>query len=178
MPIGSLIAGGKKKKAMRRMMEAQEQQNKIEAARAASQAHRDRITQMREARLKRAQVVSGASNAGIGLGSSGVSGAESSIASQLGQNIGILGQQLGFSTMLGAANQEYAQGQFQLQKAQQTEQLWNQVGSTVMSVGVAAAGALGGPAGMAMGAAGGNTFKAIGSGGSGINMTSGNFTWK
>lgn len=178
MPIGSLISGGKKKKAMRRIAEAQEQANKIQAARANVEAHRDRIKLQREARIRRAQVVAGAANAGVGLSSSGVEGATGSIQSQFGAGIGTLGTMLGFSEQLGAANQELAQGQFQLQKAQQTEQLWNTVGSSVMSVGIAAAGALGGPAGMAMAGAGGNTFKAIGSGGAGLNMTSGNFTWK
>lgn len=173
MPIGSLISGGKKKKAMRRIAEAQEQANKIQAARANVEAHRDRIKLQREARIRRAQVVAGAANAGVGLSSSGVEGATGSIQSQFGEGIGTLGTMLGFSERLGATNQEVAQGQFQLQKAQQTEQLWNQVGSTALSLAGGAVGAMGGAAGMAS-MFGGNTFQGIKGG---INVTSGNFKW-
>lgn len=173
MPIGSIFGGGAKKKAMRQMIAAQDRANRINQAIQASKAHQERVSQLREARIRRAQVVSGASNAGIGLGSSGVEGAQSSIASQLAQNVGLLGQQLGFSSQLGQTNQDYAQGQYQLQKAQQKEQMWNTIGSTALSLGMSAAGAMGGGAGMAS-MFGGNSFKGVVGG---INTTSGNFTW-
>lgn len=174
MPIGSLFGGGAKKKAMRQMIAAQDRANKINQAIQASKAHQDRVAQLREARIKRAQVIAGASNAGIGLGSSGVSGAESSIGSQLAQNVGLLGESLAFSSQLGATNQAYAQGQYNLQKAQMKEQMWNTIGSTALQLGTAAAGAMGGAGGMTS-LAGGNSFQGMAGG---INTTSGNFTWK
>lgn len=161
MPIGSMMFGGKKKKAMRQMQAAQEQQNKIQSARAQAEAHRERIRLQREARMRKAQVISGASNAGIGLGSSGVSGATGSIQSQLGAGLGTLGQMQSFSTMLGEQNQLFAEGQYKLQKAEMQAQMWDQIGSTAMQLGMAAAGAMGGPAGMAMASKGAASFKPV-----------------
>ena len=161
MPIGSIMFGGKQKKAMRQMKAAQEEQNRIGAARANAEAHRERIRLQREARMRRAQVISGAANAGIGLGSSGVVGATGSITSQLGQGLGTLGQMQGFSEMLGVQNQALAEGQYNLQKAQMQAQMWDQIGSAVLQTAGSAAAAFAGPAGMAMKGAGGATFKPV-----------------
>lgn len=161
MPIGSIMEGGKQKKAMRRMAAAQEEQNKIGQARANAEAHRERIRLQREARIKRAQVISGAANAGVGLGGSGVVGATGSITSQLGQGLGTLGQMQGFSAMLGEQNQVYANAQFQLQKSQMKEQMWNQIGSTVLQLAGTAAAAAGGPAAAGAVAGGGSAIKPV-----------------
>lgn len=172
MPIGSIMEGGKQKKAMRRMAAAQEQSNKIGQARANAEAHRERIRLQREARIRRAQVISGAANAGVGLEGSGVVGATGSITSQLGQGIGTLGQMQSFSEMLGEQNQLFANAQFKLQKSQMAESMWNQIGSTALQLAGAAAGAAGGPAAAAAVSAGGSAISSAtsfsGIGGAGV----------
>jgi len=72
------------------------------------QAQRERIQQVREARIKRSAIVASAGNVGIGAGTSGVSGSTSSIGSQASANIGSINQQQTFAADASAANQQAA----------------------------------------------------------------------
>ena len=72
------------------------------------QAQRERIKAVREARIQRASMEAGAVASGVGMGSSGVVGAASSMASQLGANIGAQNVQMGFAQMASQANQAAA----------------------------------------------------------------------
>lgn len=77
--VVGLVQGQKASEAQKK---AQEAQGKM----AAMEAHRARIQAVREARIKRAQVL--ASDADMGGTTSGIAGGVSSVASQLGSNIG------------------------------------------------------------------------------------------
>lgn len=72
------------------------------------EAQRERIRAVREARIQKATMETGAGAAGVGMGSSGVVGAASSMASQLGANIGAQNVQMGFAQMASQANQAAA----------------------------------------------------------------------
>lgn len=108
--VMQMQAAKKQRKAMQRSQDAQLEQNRIEQARANVQAQRERVQQVREARIRRASVISGAGNAGVGVGTgtSSMTGATSSIQSQLGNNLGTLGQMQSFGQQLSAANQREA----------------------------------------------------------------------
>src|SRR5690606_28475606 len=84
--VMQMKAASQQKKAMRRQVNAQHEMTRIEAAKAAVMNQRERVQQVREARIRRAGVIAGASNSGIGItgGSSGVVGATSAIQSNLG----------------------------------------------------------------------------------------------
>src|SRR5688572_11563280 len=104
--VGSTVIGisaaNKQKKAVQRQVAAQQEMTRIERARHAVLAQRERVQQTREARIRRASVVSSASNSGIGItgGSSGVVGATSAIQSGLGHNLGTLGSMASFAQQL------------------------------------------------------------------------------
>jgi len=166
--IGSTIMGmsaaNKQKKAMSQMYEANQEAARIERARHAVMAQRDRVQQVREARIRRAQVISGAGNAGVGVtgGSSGVSGATSSIQSQMGNNLGTLGTMSSFAQQLSLANQRSADAQSDYYKAGAQGQMWQSIFGAVGQVagGVGdfmGAGSKDGQASMG----GGNSFKSI-----------------
>ena len=88
-------------RAQRSAQEAQQRSSEF-------QAQRERIRAVREARIQRATMETGAGAAGVGMGSSGVVGAASSMASQLGANIGAQNVQRGFAQIASQANQAAA----------------------------------------------------------------------
>lgn len=86
--------------------DAQKKAQQAQSRSAQVAAQRERLAAMREARIKRAQILS---SAGVqGVGGSGVSGATSSIGSQLGANIGYMNVQEGFAQAASKANQQAA----------------------------------------------------------------------
>lgn len=156
-------AAKQQKKAMQRSQDAQLEQNRIEQARANVQAQRERVQQVREARIRRASVISSAGNAGVGVGTgtSGLSGATSSIQSQLGQNLGTLGQMQSFGEQLSVANQKEAQAQSDYITAGAQGQMWQSIFGAVGQVANTASSFGGGLKGAGTKAGGGNTFKSI-----------------
>ena len=98
---------------------------------ASADAARERIKQAREARVRRAQIVSAGSNAGLGTGggTSGISGAVGSVSSQMASNIGTINQTEGFAAEISAANQRGADAQADMMKWQ----AWGNVGQTIFS---------------------------------------------
>jgi len=95
-------------KASRDQAKAQKASMQAQSRAAGAEAQRARIQAVREARIQRAMMESAAGKAGIGFQSSGVVGAASSVASQLGTNIGNQNVQRGFADMASAANQRAA----------------------------------------------------------------------
>jgi hypothetical protein len=83
---------------------AQHEANAAQQRQAESEAQRARISQQREARIRRAQVLA---STGIS-GSSGTAGAIASIGSQEANNISTINQNLSFSAEISAANQNAA----------------------------------------------------------------------
>jgi|SRR5687768_4811424 len=161
--VMQMNAASKQKKAMKRQVAAQQEQNRIEKARAAVMAQRDRVQQVREARIRRAQVISGASNAGIGVtgGSSGVEGATSAVQSNLGYNLGTLGTMSAFADQLSAANQREANAQADFFNAGAKGQMWQSIFGAVGQVAGGVNSFMGGTKSAATSWAGGNTHKSI-----------------
>lgn len=166
--VGSTVMGisaaNKQKKAMSHMYEANQEAARIERARHAVMAQRDRVQQVREARIRRAQVISSAGNAGLSLagGSSGISGATSSIQSQMGNNLGTLGSMSSFAQQLSLANQRSADAQSDYYKAGAQGQMWQSIFGAVGQVAGGVSDFMG--AGSKDGQAsigGGNDFKSI-----------------
>jgi hypothetical protein len=83
---------------------AQKEANDAQRRQAESEAQRARISQLREARIRKAQVLA---SSGVS-GSSGTSGAMASIGSQMASNVGTINTNLAFSQEISAANQRAA----------------------------------------------------------------------
>lgn len=118
------------------IMQSQAANRQADAQRAASaaqgrsanvEAQRARIQQVREARLRRAQVVSAAEGSGLGTGTSGVGGAVGSIASQMGSNIGTINQQQTFAEETSVALQKSADAGVEAQQ-------WQMIGNFSQSI--------------------------------------------
>jgi hypothetical protein len=159
-------AAKKQQKAAQRQFEAQQEAQRVEQARANAIAQRDRIAQVREERIRRANVIATAGNAGIGVGptnggSSGLSGATGSLRSQLGQNLGNLGQMSDFAAQISAANQRSAQAQSDFYTAGAKGQMWQSIFGAVSNTAGAVSTMLGGGKGAGLSAGGGNTFQSI-----------------
>lgn len=161
--VMQMSAASKQKKAMRRAADAQHEQNRIEAAKAAVMNQRERIQQVREARIRRASVIAGAGNAGIGVtgGSSGVEGAKSSIQSNLGYNLGTLGSMSSFAEQLSLANQREADAQADFFNQGAKGQMWQSIFGAVGQVAGGVSSFMGGAKSASTSWAGGNTHQSI-----------------
>ena len=139
-------AAKKQAKAARNMEDAQREQQRIEQARANVLAQRDRVQAVREARIRRASIISNANNAGLSLagGSSGLSGATSSVQSQLGYNLGTMGSMQSFGAQLSAANQREADAKSSFLTAGAKGQTWQSIFGTVGGVAETGIKGLGG----------------------------------
>lgn len=87
--------------------EAERERQRIEQVRADVAAKKERRQQLRELRLRRAQVLASAALSG-GLGSSTTEGALGSLGSQFGSNIGAIGEAQGFGQAISTQNQAAA----------------------------------------------------------------------
>ena len=162
--VGSTVmqmnAASKQKKAVQQQVAAQNTANQIQSAQANVMAQRDRVAQIREARIRRASVISSAGNAGIGLtGSSGVSGATSSVQSQLGYNLGTMGTMKSFADQLSAANQQEANAQADFYNAGAKGQFWQSIFKGVAGIAGTVNGMAGGTTNAGIQANGGTIFK-------------------
>ena len=61
------------------------------------QSQKERIKQIREARIRRSQIMASGINMGAGVGTSGIGGAVGSVASQMSENIGTINQMQDFA---------------------------------------------------------------------------------
>lgn len=112
---------------------AQRESIKVQGRQNALEAQRERIKQVRAARIARASVLSGASASGMGAGTSGVQGATASIGSQLGSNIGDIGVSQSFAEQASAANIRAANAGAKLAQ-------WQAIGGLSSSIFTAAGG--------------------------------------
>ena len=114
--ITSLVSGitgasaAKKQAKQLRIKEAAEREaNRVDKKKNALKVQREKVASLREARIKRAQIVQSSVNAGAMYGgTSSATGATGSIASQYGQNTGMLNQFEGFGDRLSALSQQSA----------------------------------------------------------------------
>ena len=99
------------------------------------QAQRERIAQQRQARIRQGQLVGQAGAGGVGLaGTSGFTGASSSIASQLGTNIGNIGVAQGFAQEQSGYNIAAAQQATTAGQATASAAGWNQMATLASNV--------------------------------------------
>lgn len=112
--------------------DAQKAANEAQQRAAQVEAQKARIQQVREARIRRAQVLASGTNTGLGTGTSGMGGAIGSISSQMAGNIGDINQQQTFATQTSQALQKSADAQVDAQKWQQignfSQSIFNQAG--------------------------------------------------
>lgn len=94
--------------ALQQQTAAQKEAAGIQQRAANVQSQQERIKQLREARVARARVLSSALNMGVGVASTGVSGATSSISSQYGANVGSINVAQTFAEGTAAAQQRAA----------------------------------------------------------------------
>lgn len=123
----NVYSANKQAKATKNAANAQREATAAQGRSANVEAQRARIAQVREARIRRAQVLSSGTNAGLGSGTSGMGGAVGSISSQMGSNIGTINQQQTFAEETSAALQKSTDYQVQAQK-------WQQIGSFSQSI--------------------------------------------
>ena len=123
----AIYSGNQQAKATKKAAQAQQEATAAQGRSASVEAQRARIAQVREARIRRGQVISAGANAGMGAASSGIGGAVGSIASQMGENIGNIGQQQTFAEETSAALQTSADQQVKAQR-------WQQIGAFSQSI--------------------------------------------
>ena len=118
-------AGQKAEEAAKKQAAFQVKAEQARGKMAEIQAHRERIAQVREARIRKAQILS---HTGLmGQGTSGISGATSSVESQMVSNIGTIGQTQTFAEQASFANQQAAFAGADIFKAQQQQQMWQTI---------------------------------------------------
>lgn len=131
LAIGSLATTAysvsEQSKAAKKSASAQRDASAAQGRASAVEAQQARTQQIREARIRRGQVVSAAEGSGLGTGTSGIGGAVGSISSQMGQNIGTINQQQTFATETSVALQKSADAQVDQQK-------WQQIGNFSQSI--------------------------------------------
>lgn len=138
--IGSALVGAasavqsaqsQKKAAGAAQEQAQAQRESLAAqGRSATvETQRQRIAQIREARIRRAQVLASAGAEGMGLGgTSGVTGAVGSISSQMASNIGTINQQETFAQQATQANMAAADAASRVALYQAKGAQWQSIG--------------------------------------------------
>jgi len=131
----TVYSANKQAGATKKAAQAQQEASAAQGRSASVEAQRARIAQVREARIRRGQVISAGANAGMGATSSGIGGAVGSIASQMGENIGNIGQQQTFAQETGVALQNAANQEVKAARWQQIGQFSQSIFNTAVSVG-------------------------------------------
>lgn len=145
-PVASILGGLSKglevkaateqAKATKQAAAAQREATAAQGRSASVEAQKARIQQVREARIRRAQVLSAGTSAGLGTGTSGIGGAVGSISTQMAENIGTINQQQTFAQETSAALQVAADKQVTAQKWQMIGQFSKSIFDTSVSAGV------------------------------------------
>ena len=132
-------AGQSAKEAASQSAAAQAESAAAQKRSANVQAQRDRLKQIREARIARARIVSSATQAGIGLASTGITGATGAVTSEMGSNIGAINVAQTFAEASADANQRAATWGAEADKEMALAAQWQ----TISGLGFQAAGKLG-----------------------------------
>jgi hypothetical protein len=99
------------------------------------EAQRERVKQVREGRIRAAQVVSSTGNESLGFsGTSGNVGSTSSITSQVGNNIGNINQNMGFASEISGYNIAAGQAGTRIADAQADGMMWQKIGGVGDSI--------------------------------------------
>ena len=121
------VSAYKQSQAAGEAADAQKEANEAQSRAASIEAQKARVQQVREARIRRAQVLASGTNSGLGFGSSGIGGAVGSISSQMGENIGTINTQQTFAQATSSALQKSADAQVDAQK-------WQMIGEFSKSI--------------------------------------------
>ena len=126
---GSAAKSAKKQRRLFSQKAAAEKEARaVEQRRANVMAQKDKFRQLREGRIRRASILQKSQNAGVeGAGTSGVQNAKGSVGSQVGENIGTLGQFQGFAERLSQLSQQsadFSTAAFREQSKNETRQAW------------------------------------------------------
>jgi len=144
--IGSLVLGAAgsaysaneqrkaSKEQSRELRKAQEAERNIDIAKTNEQAARDRRSQIREARIKRAMVANTAAVSGQGAGSGAITGGQA-VTQQAGVNVGNINTAMSWSNISGNAAQNTANAANATVSPGVGSQLLGGVGSTLMQMG-------------------------------------------
>jgi len=174
--ITSLVSGisgasaAKKQAKQLRIKEAAEREaNRVDKKKNALKVQREKVASLREARIKRAQIIQGAVNAGARYsGTSSAMGATGSIASQYGQNTGMLNQFEGFGDRLSALSQQSADALSKYNRIGAKQAAFAGMMKGIGGIGDAAISFAGGFGAMGAGAAGGGGLAAGATAGGGL----------
>ena len=149
MSIGSTIGGliGKKKRKKLRKRIGAEQANlfKMETLRSDFGTRQEKLQQLREARIRRAQIIAGGVNAGAGISSSAIQGGAGSAYSLGLGNIAALNVFQGYSQAIGQSQANLQILGAKMEAQQQKEQMWGGIIDTGIQVAsMFAGGGMGG----------------------------------
>lgn len=127
--VAGVVGASKQKKIAKRQARAAEAQaaaererQRIEQVRADVSARKERQQQLREARIRRAQILSASANAGA-LGASTTTGAVGGINTQFGFNIGQINEAQGFGQAISTQNELAAEQQTEINRLEGKSQI-------------------------------------------------------
>ena len=123
----TVYSANKQAKATKQAAAAQREATQAQSRSASVQAARDRMKQIREARIRAGAIAGVAGSEGMGMGTSGVAGSIASIGSQTGSNIGQINVTQGFAETASNALQRSADYQVEAQK-------WQMIGGISKSI--------------------------------------------
>lgn len=126
--VASLHSQSQANKASRNAAEEQRKAGAWNAAQNSAQAAAERRQQVREERVKRAQILNSAANTGTSA-SSGEAGAVGGMATQLGSNIGFNQSMINSGQMIGSFNQSAADFDTQADRGRQRSSQFGQLSS-------------------------------------------------
>jgi len=146
--IDGMKAAKKQKKALAAKERVDREAKRVTKKQNALTVQREKIAQLRDARVKRAEIINRTVNAGARVGgTSSATGATGSIISQLGQNTGQLSQYVGFGDRLSALSQQSADALSKYNRIGAKHAAFSGMMSGIGSFGDMAAGAAIGGAG-------------------------------
>jgi hypothetical protein len=130
---------------------------RVRQIRADVQTRKEKVSQVRQGRIKKGQILQRAKNAGTGGGTSGLVGAISSVASTVAENIGTLGQFRGFAERISTLTQEAANFRGLAAREERKRKEKAAKISSIISIGTSIVGAVAAPftGGLSLGAAAG-----------------------
>lgn len=123
----TVYSANKSASATKNAANAQREATAAQSKAASLQTARDRMAQIREARLRAGAIGAAGGAGGVGNMSSGIAGSISSVGSQAGANIGAINVAQGFAETASAALQVSADQQVKAQR-------WQQIGAISSSV--------------------------------------------
>jgi len=113
-----LDAAAKQKKARKRQLAAQKEAERIKQVRADVESRKERRKQLREARIRKAQIISSNVLAGAGEGTTTTAGALGSINTNVGRGVGQINEARGFGEALSQQAGLVADEETKIQNAQ------------------------------------------------------------